>query len=64
MFRIALEDIKDDLVFRDVEPSTIVKRLRETERDFENKYAEIGFFHNRDNSKGIGAILRNCHKNM
>lgn len=44
MFRIALEDIKDDLVFRSGEPSMIVKHLRETERDFENKYAEIGFF--------------------
>jgi flagellar biosynthesis protein FlhB len=44
MFRIELEDLKDEFVFKKGDPYEIAKKLRQIERKYELLYSEIGFF--------------------
>lgn len=43
-FRIELQELKDELVFKKIEPYDAAKKFREISKRYELAYAKIGFF--------------------
>jgi len=48
MFRIELEELKDDFTFKKIDSYQVAKKLREIERKFESSNSKIGFFSRKD----------------
>ena len=44
MLRIELQELRDDLLIRKLDPDKASKKFREIERTYESAFSEIGFF--------------------